>query len=243
MIEIKKIALDQYVDRLKNNKYFSFIRYGDGEWATLFGGAKRVSCGLQSVNKWIHTDMLESLIAHVGAPGLIFGMQHYAARKFKKYIKIFLCRHKLEGISWLEADVFHYASRAGLLYPLIEQLRTMKVVIVGPPFLRMIKDGIFNYSAFVEVPRKNCYTYQESIKSSVLAIHEKFRENVVYSFCCGPLAETLILRLHEKMPGNFLIDFGSLWDIFCGRRSRGYTRRKTYTDGILKRNLGIENGS
>lgn len=244
MIEIKKIPLHQCVDRLKNNKYFSFVRYGDGEWIALCRGAGKVSCRLQSVNRKIQADMLQSLVAHANAPRLIFGMQHFAVRRYGTRIERFLHHHKLKSISWVEADVFHYASLRGLLYPLIKQLCRMKVVIVGPHFLHKIKDGVFDYSAFVEVPPRNCYAHQESIKSNILSIHEQFRENVVYSFCCGPLAETLILKLQEKMPENFLIDFGSLWDVFCGVRSRRYTKSGKYTDDILKRNLGrLKNGT
>jgi len=236
MIEIKNIPLSQYVNRLKNNEYFSFVRYGDGEWIALFRGAGWVSCRMQSVSKEIQADMLQSLIAHVSAPRLIFGLQHYAVRRFEKHIGRFLHRHKLKNISWVEADVFHYASLRGLLFPLIEQLRQMKVVIVGPNFLYKMKEGIFNYSAFVEVPLRNCYAHQESIKSNILSIHERFRENVVYSFCCGPVAETLILKLQDEMPENFLIDFGSVWDVFCGKRSRRYTKSRKYTDDILRTN-------
>lgn len=229
--------MSQYVDRLNDNKYFSFVRYGDGEWWALFTGDGEVSCGLQFVDRKIQTDMLQSLIAHANRPGLIFGIQGHAVRLFENRIEEFLHRHKLQNISWLEADVFHNASQNGLLYPLVEQLRKMKVVIAGPNFLRIIKNGAFDYCAFVEVPQTDCYAHQERIKSSILGIHEKFRENVVYSFCCGPLAETLILKLHEKMPRNFLIDFGSLWDVFCGVRSREYTKSEKYTNNILKRNL------
>lgn len=239
MITIKVVPLESYVERLKDKKYFSFPRYGDGEWSALFTGAGRVSCGLQLADKKIQADMLQSLVAHMGESQLIFGMQHHALRGLEKRIEEFLHQHKLENISWLEADVFHYASRDGLLYPLIEQLRRMKVVIVGPNFLYKLKEGVFNYFAFVEVPQKDCYAHQENIKSDILGIHEKFKENVVYSFCCGPLAETLILKLREKMPENFLIDFGSLWDVFCGIRSRRYTRQEHYSDQILKKNLGL----
>ncbi|MBA7684682.1 hypothetical protein ES703_93088 [subsurface metagenome] len=115
----------------------------------------------------------------------------------------------------------------------------MKVVVVGPNFLRGIAGRVFNYCAFVEIPGKNCYSDKDRIMSDILNIHQKSSENIVYSFCCGPLAEPLILELHEKMPKNFLIDFGSLWDVFCGSRSRKYTKSKAYTQEILNQNLGL----
>lgn len=234
---MKDMSLHQYVHRLKNNKYFSLVRYGDGEWQALIKGSGVLGTGRQVINSQIQTDMIRSLTSHATDPGLIFGIQNLATRIYGHRIPSFLQKHRLENIQWVNADTFHFASRAGLLYPLIEQLRKMKVVIIGPGLLRNLPDRTFHYAKFIETKPKNCYTQQSVIKSSILQIHNELKENVVYSFCCGLLAETLILDLHYQMPKNFLIDFGSLWDVFCGERSRGYTRSKKYTDDILKRNL------
>lgn len=238
-IDIKKIPLQSYVDRLRSNQYFSFARYGDGEWRILIKGCGLVACRLQVVNPQMQVDMIRSLTVHVNESGLIFGMQNYAVRIYGHLIPIFLQKYKLEDIHWTEADVFHYASRDGLLYPLIKQLREMKVVIVGPSFLRKLSKRTFNYTKFIEVRPKNCYAQQPIIKSNILKVHTELKENVVYSFCCGPLAETLILDLHSQMSKNFLIDFGSVWDVFCGWKSRGYTMKPTYTNKIFRGNLGL----
>ncbi|GAI18083.1 unnamed protein product, partial [marine sediment metagenome] len=96
---------------------------------------------------------------------------------------------------------------------------------------------LFRYHAFIEVPSKECYSSKASIALDILEVHKRVSEDVVYSLSCGLLAETLILELHERIPGNFLIDFGSLWDIFCGCKSRGYTKGKGYTREIYYRNL------
>ena len=237
--KIKDVSLQKYVDRLKNKEYFSFVRYGDGEWRTILEGSGMVACRMQVINPKIQSDMIRSLTEHASEQGIIFGMQDYGFRIYKQLIPDFLQKYKLENIQWTDADVFHNASRDGLLYALIEQLRTMKVVIIGPSLLRNLS-GHFSYAEFIETKAKNCYADQAAIKSEILRVHKKLKEDVVYSFCCGPLAETLILDLYSQMPNNFLIDFGSLWDVFCGVRSRGYTQNDKYTDNTLRKNIGLK---
>ena len=238
-MKIKEMPLCQYVDKLKDNKHFSFVRYGDGEWIALIKGSGSVACRMQVVNPQIQSDMIRSLTDHAAERGIIFGMQNYGFRIFGQLIPDFLQKHQLESIQWVDADVFHNTSRDGLLYPLIEQLRKMKVVIIGPNLLRSLS-GHIHYAKFFEVNMKNCYQDQVAIKAKILQVHSELKENVVYMFCCGPLAKTLILDLHLQMPKNFLIDFGSLWDVFCGVRSRGYTNNKKYTDDILRKNMGLK---
>ncbi len=249
-VEMKDVPLGEYVDRLKDKDYFSFVRYGDGEWKAILKGAGMVACRQQVLDSEIQSDMVRSLTAInlaaydgssvIHRPDIIFGMQGLGLRYYGDIISDFLRKHRLEDIKWVDADVFHFASRAGLLYPLIEQLRNMKVVVVGPSLLKGLPNGVFRYIKFIEVSEKNCYKDQAAIKSEILKAHKELKENVVYAFCCGPLAETLILDLHSQMPSNFLIDFGSLWDVFCGTRSRKYTASKKYTSDILKRNVGTE---
>ena len=238
MIEIEDRPLEWYVDALKRKEYFSFPRFGDGEWFAIIRGGGTMSARLQKIDHKIQRDMTEALLRFASTPGIVFGMQRNVMRRrrLRESVTRFVAEHKL-GISWVLADVLHFASRDGLLYPLLEQLRKMKVVVIGPCFLLSGQNELFNYHAFVGVPPRECYSSKAQIMSDILSIHRETSEDMVYSFSCGLLAETLILELHERMSGNFLIDVGSLWDVFCGRRSRGYTMSEKYTDDIMKRNL------
>jgi len=242
MIKIKKLPLNWHIEKLKYKEHFAFPRYGDGEWRAILRGTGIASARLQPINEKIQTEMIRDLVIFAKEPQVFFGLQRYAntERVFGNDIEKFLHNHRLKNITWINADVFHHASSDGLLYPLIEQLRKMKIVVVGPNLLRKIRENIFDYCAFIEVPEKNCYSKKGTIRSEILDIHQITGENVIYSFCCGLLAETLILNSWKEMPKNFFIDFGSLWDVFCGWRSRGYTKNNDYTDHILRKNLGME---
>jgi len=239
-IEIKEVPLEWYVKKLKDREYFSFVRYGDGEWLAIFRGGGTASVGMQKINPEIQKDMTEALLSSVSFSNFIFGMQRLAMRlpRWSRRIKRFIAKYEL-NISWVDADVLYRASRDGLLFPLIKQMRDMKIVIIGPNFLRKLSEKVFNYVDFIEVSSKDCYIEQPYIISEILQIHERLKENIIYSFCCGPLAEPLISKLHEQMSKNFLIDFGSLWDVFCGVRSRGYTKAGDYTEEIVNQNLSL----
>lgn len=239
MIDIEDRPLEWYIEALRKGEYFSFPRLGDGEWFAIIRGGGTVSVGLQKIDAEIQRDMTEALLSHALSPGVIFGMQRYVmrVRRLRSGIERFIAKHKLD-ISWVLGDVFSDASRYGLLYPLLEQFRKMKVVIIGPQFLSNGQSKLFRYHIFINVPWKNCYSAKARVISDILTVHERWPKDIVYSFSCGPLAETLILELHEKLPGNFLIDFGSLWDVFCGRKSRGYTKDEAYTQKIYYQNLG-----
>lgn len=238
IMEIKNIPLSRYIDGLKNNEYFSFVRYGDGEWKCIFMEKGR-NGRAQEINPKLHKHMIKSFL-NCPRHGIYFGMQRNVldikslAHRIKSYLKYH------PSTRWALADVFHYASRAGTLFPLIKQLRSMKVVIVGPEFLRDLSARTFKYHDFIEVPPRNAYGVYDKVVAAVLKSREKLKGNVVYSFSAGPSANIFIQDLFPKMKNSYLIDFGSLWDIFCGRRTRGYMIKARYDSAKLHRNLGLQ---
>jgi len=238
--KIKNLPLSQYVDFLKNNRYFSFVRYGDGEWSALLETSGKIDFyETQLLSPESNRDMREALIQNFNSSGIIFGIQKYAVRIMGERIERFLKENNLE-ISWVDSDIFHHASIDGTIFPLIEEMRKKKVVVVGPKFLEKLPDRTFNIIRFIEVPGNNAYSKKDEIMKAILEIHQELKEDIVYSFSTGFLSKILILNLYRKMPNNFLIDFGSVWDVFCGNKSRKYSKSKQYTIQILNKNLGIK---
>lgn len=237
-MEIKNVPLSRYVDRLKNDKYFSFVRYGDGEWKAILGKGDRAGRAQRNTEEFRRDSKL-TFLESCGSSGVYFGMQNYALRQkmFQTAIPRFLQENSI-GIRWVNADVFHYASRDGKLAPLIGEIRRKNVVVIGPGFLRGLQKRAFKYRKFIEVAARNCHSQKREVMNAVLATQKELGHGALYSFSVGPSAEVFIPPLFNKAPQNFFIDFGSLWDVFCGRRSRGYTMNKEkYTNDILKRNL------
>lgn len=234
LVKIKDMSLEKYINRLKNNQHFSFVRFGDGEWLSLFRSFGKVSCDKQPLSIELQREM-QKVLLEGSKLDIIFGMQNYALKLANKKINKFLFDNNL-NIDWVNADIFHYACRDGKLFPLVEELRKQKVVVVGPKFLRKLSEKVFKYSSFIDVPIEDCYRDKERILTEILKINEKMGEDTVYSFSAGPLSKILITALKEKMPRTYLIDFGSLWDVFCGETERGYM--KGMSNEILNKNLG-----
>jgi hypothetical protein len=123
----------------------------------------------------------------------------------------------------------------GTLYPLIEQLRKMELIIVGPPWLEGLKK-VFPSMKFVYVRPKNCFTTYQDMRSGIVGALKTCKAPVVVSFSAGPTTKVLIDSLHDEVgDGCYLIDFGSLWDIYVGKQSRSYHKR--VTPEVIRRNL------
>lgn len=243
-MKVKDISLAQYVEWLENKQYFSILKWGDGEWAAIFN-SKGIWIGSnQPRSIALQKDLRKSLVrsAKFSHPEsqIFFAIPRHVREgtgigKIERYLRVL----NLTKISWIRANPFYYASRDGKLFPLIGALRKKKVVVIGPAFLRQLSEKTFSYADFIEIPPKNCYAAKSEILTAIREIHSELREDVVYSFSAGIATEVFIPTLVSEMPENFLIDFGSLWDVFCGRRTRGYTKSASYTEEILNRNLGL----
>jgi hypothetical protein len=70
------------------------------------------------------------------------------------------------GLDWHCGEVFHRASRAGTLYPLVAAMQQRRVVVVGPGHLRK-----FPFAAqFVEVSGHNCWRDYAAIAKQLLGL-------------------------------------------------------------------------
>lgn len=243
--EAKDLRLDQYIKWLKNDEYFSILKWGDSEWRAIFNSEGYEANQARSLE--LQKDMRQALIESAkfknSKSRILFEIPRHVREDNKKRIaKIekYLQQVGLTKIFWTGCNTVYSASRDGKLFPLVQELRQKTLVVIGPAFLKLLSEQTFNYADFVGVPVNNCYAEKDEILQRILQIHERLGDGIVYSFSTGPAAEVFIAKLVPKMPENFLIDFGSLWDVFCGQRSRRYTKSSSYTNEILKKNLGLK---
>ena len=230
-ITIRDENLDYYVDKLNNNVPFSFSRFGDGEWNAILGKPGHNCDGHEyfpEMGKQLRNAVINNL-------SYIYSIQNMAIRNEGRKISLFLKKNNV-NLEWHNSDVFHYANIDGRFFPMIETLRQKKLVIIGPPHLRDLKN-CFNYDSFIEIPPQNCYLKLNDIKDEIIT-YGRNKKKVVYSFSASMPANILI---HELFPifgnDNWLIDFGSVWDVYVGVKSRGHYNSEKWQD-ILKKNLG-----
>ena len=223
-IKVLDTPLSYYVKRLKANRPFSFIRYGNGEWDGILGTRPRTGSGSQLLRvPGLQKDLKKSLVRAYDPSCYLVGMQNYMKRRKEWSLVMKWLGVNAPGLTWHLADVFHWASSRAQLFPLIAQLRKMHLVFIGPAHIRPIHKRL-PYEGFVEVRTRNCYQDKAKIREAIL----KQPKPAVFCFSAGPTTKPLIYELFPVLGrDSFLIDFGSLWDVYCGVPSRSYHKKIT----------------
>jgi hypothetical protein len=221
-----------YVDLLNRDIPFSFSRFGDGEWNAMLGKPGR-NCDGHEYFPEMGDQLRKAVINNLD---YIYAIQNMAIRNEGRRISQFLRAHKV-SVGWHNADTFHYANIEGGLYPLIAALRKKPVVLVGPSHLRDLRDSCFPYDSFIEVPPKNCFQKIDEIREQVLSCGRN-KKGVVFSLSASMPANILVHTLYPVLgKDNWLIDFGSLWDIYVGVQSRQHYEQGQW-EKVIKKNLG-----
>ena len=208
-----------YANKISKGEQFAFIRYGNGEWDCILGTKDRTGSGSQRLDIPTLKNGLEESILKPHGDGY-YAMQslsYLSREKLLPQIETWLKQHNVQSIKWHSGEVFHRSNRARQLMPLIEQLWQRPVTVVGPKWLSKLPFA----KAFVEVIPKDCW-------KDVDAIEKQLRTTpagTIISFSAGPTAKVLIHRLLPILGDTcWLLDFGSVWDPYCGVFSRSYHR-------------------
>lgn len=258
MMKINPLPLTWFVNQLKDNKPFTFARYGDGEWLTILGFyGMRNSNGctfsmalsddmravLHRQNDYHHAILKiarrERPIPYLNVP------TPYGAPAIEKWLQA-----KGIDMRWYDGDVLLEESLAGRLFPLIEQIRERRVLYVGNHRLRNLNMrgvGFFSYVAYIEPPARDTH---QVIDNLLLDIYKSIRRNKIdfVGWSSGLAAKVMIDEVFMRFPEVTQIDFGSQFDGYFSPMShvsplgsRSYIRKGEYDWEELKRmNTGME---
>lgn len=221
-MQIISQPLQWYVDKLKKKEYFTLSRYGDGELLCMWGRQGRNS------NKCRYTPHLRQALLNSMRfkedPSFIYGLQRVLPGDEKKVLG------QYPDTQFYDSEVFSIAVAEGKLYPLIEQLRKMDLVIIGNESIRPIKE-IIPYQKFIEVPPYDAYEHRDRVINEI----REYNKPAVYLFSTGMAACAFVAELHNTIPNSFFIDIGHIWDPFTGLMSRCDLKGKTKED--IEKNL------
>lgn len=225
-MKIISTELGWYVEQLKNNHPFSFVRYGNGEWDCILKKYHKTRSGSQTFTPNLQAALIRSLTHPVS-------INYYRAMQSVSFLQRvglwseitqFLQYNKNK---WYDAEILHKASRKGKLFPFIDEIQKKKLVIVGPQWLKKLP---FDFK-FIPVVSKNCWSTYNCLFDSL-----KHEIESVILFSAGPTTKVLISTLFPIVgKTSYLIDCGSMWDPFCGVKSRRY--HKNMTASIIHTNL------
>jgi hypothetical protein len=198
------ITLSDFIEAIELGRPFSFSRWGDGEFAALFGDAGANCDGVKYA-----PDMVTELAAILNSrPRYTIGKQPYHPLN---YTRERIAQIEALGLKWANADVFHDASKAGKLKPFLKALEGREVTIIGNPRLRKL-ETFFDFD-FVDVHGNDAWSQRHELLAKV-------PKRGIVMFAAGITSNWLIDKAHGN--GATLIDIGSLLDPFVGDRTRNY---------------------
>jgi len=224
LMQVKERPLEEFVAKVVARQPVTFSRWGDGEWYSVFGRDRGQNCDGHRYFPQMGAELKNVLLAK---PPYVLGLQGLARRVFDGRIESWIDQNYLNVLDWIDADVFHNASQARTFGPMLEALRSVPLVMVGPPHLSRLKKFL-GYREFITVPPKNSYISRDHLLREVKAATESLPVGSVVSFSAGMPAKLLIHEMHAWAGQRLsLIDFGSVWDPYAGVKSRKYMRDMT----------------
>ncbi len=216
MIDVYDPGLTFYVDKLTRREPFALVRYGDGEWSAIV--QDRRSCVGQRLDlPGMREAMMLSIRRAYNDPRYLMACHPNQARGD---IEDWLRENQPRWLKWLDNRTLYQASRKGCLFPFVDALRHLDapLVVIGPAHLAQLED-ILPVAAHIEIPGVDAWSRLEHI----LEAAEAWR-GAVFSISAGPTSSPLVWRMFARghCDRGVLLDVGSLWDVYCGRASRGY---------------------
>ena len=227
-MKVQSPGLQFYVDKLLKDEPFSFARYGNGEWDCILQLYHKTRSGSQKFSPGLRKALIASLKTQRAG-------EYYTALQSTTFLKRIGLLAKLEpwlaihaqALAWHDGEVFAKASIKGRLFPLVEAMKQHRVVVVGPKWLMKLPFA----SVFVPVRARDCWQDANTIVAQLRNL-----KNVVISFSAGPATKVLIHRLQPVIGAHsWMIDFGSIWDPYCGVNSRRYHGR--VTPAVQRKNM------
>lgn len=224
-----------YVDRIRDGHHFTLTRWGDGEWATVLG-IEGMNCDGNTYFPDMGDRLKETLLKPHPYP-YHYGLVKIAREVYSSEIDFFCLKNNVQ-ITWADGTVFVDAVRSARLYKLIQVLIDKKIVYVGPSTIRSLSAIDIDYATFIDVPMIDAWLQYYVILQMVEVAIENHNPDIL-GVSAGMLTEVLLYDLYDKFGDSLtMIDFGSLWDGFLGRKTRSYMRTDAWSRN-RSLNLGL----
>jgi hypothetical protein len=217
------LTSDYFIDLIKNNKPFSFARYGDGEMILMFNYKSVAGRGIGDLVKSIEP-MKQIFRNHYDYfHAKLRCMFHAHSLKCFGVDINEVCKFMFEtcpDMPFYDGEIWQDLSFGGKIKELTSVLNPHKPVFIGGTHLINIQylDGIADME-LITVHDRKAWDDFENIKNQIRQKIESGKKMFCFSMGYGGkiIIDELYLEVKNKC---FMIDFGSLWDPYCGVLSR-----------------------
>jgi len=220
---LKYKPIEWWVKQIKEDKYFSLARFGDGELLCIMGKKGHNSHGCNYTPE-LRADLIK---AAVKVDRRYFkGLQRVLPKMAEQF------KDLTSQPDWYDSEVFADALATGKLKPFFEALKNKHVIFISSEEKQAIYKYLkFKSADFYTVPFTNAHVK----KNGIIRIILETNKPGVYLFACGMAAGTMVNELHGKIKDSFFIDIGHILDPFIGDLSRDYLLN--IPNEILRQNL------
>jgi len=236
-MKVKNPGLSYYVSRIESGYPFSFVRFGDGEWtAGILRDRNRTTSGSQALDiPELQKDMRRVFTNCHVARNYIPSLR---PTSLKPEVETWLEGNVPKGVVWHDCRVFYLNSAHGKLFPFIDALQHLDIpiVLVGPVRLWTLRfSGLLPEAKLIVTPDVDCYVLKGQLIEQILNI----KQPACIMFTAGPAAKVMIHQLYPVIGHHsYLLDLGSLWDVYVGHVTRKYHKTMTL-ETIEKNSLGL----
>jgi hypothetical protein len=197
---------------LRAGEAFAFSRFGDGEFAAIFG-AEGANCDGHRYFPELGR-RLERIVR--SRPDYIMGLQPLAVMLHKPEPILALS----DGLRWVYSDMFYSAVIEGRFGRFFDALEGREVLLVGPVHQRLLSQarGWSHHS----IPAQNCWTHYREVREALQGSLPQ--RGAVVLFCASMMSNVLVDDLYRWSPANTYLDVGSVFDPCVGIYSRNFYR-------------------
>ena len=238
MIAIKRLPPEHYLQLIRENKPFSFSRFGDGEVLCMFHDAR----------------VPQNCDGSLFLMDLIAPMMQIFSNQYDYYHCLLDCSFDWSGDSFREfinktcsempfydGEIWQEMSFNGRITELVETISLYEPVFVGGSHLKNVTyiKGVKNNSVHLPVPDINAFIDINRILSDIADLFVSGKR--MFCFSAGYTTKIIIDTLYPVIGEEaFMIDMGSVFDPYCGKLSRsgmkstGFEYFKPFTKMKLK---------
>jgi len=130
---------------------------------------------------------------------------------------------------WHDGHVWKKGAEAGEMHWMVETMRSVPVVLVGPQRLEGLVDWGVNITRHIVAHPREAIEQRRTLTREV----KNAPGNALYAFSLGGLSNILIRELWPSK--RFLVNFGAVWDGLLGYPVRLYQR--DMSDELVRQNI------
>lgn len=212
--------IQYFIDRMKNREYFAQAGFSDAEFYCMMNIRSGTCTGLgQVIDPTYGIELIDVMQRRQEDENFIFAvpmclqdLPAFEGGRIDSFVG---------GIEAVERDMItDDLARNALMFPFIEQLRKMDVVVIGNRHLAYL-DFMEYRHVQIDSPNLHLQIEPNGIQNAVNeAASVTYEGGTAFMVSAGVSAAVIIDKLYAIHPDNFYFDCGSNWDAFvgCGRQ-------------------------